>query len=120
MNEVQSIQDILVKLSEFLVSQAPVAWEYLMMIERISSISYILICTVAFLVSSYGLHNLWTNVEKRNISNRDLEVPYFLAMIGFGFMVFVAAVHLLDVWEWVGMFRPDLKIIRDLYEAVKV
>lgn len=117
--------DLVKSLQQAAVQYGPEALQLVLNLRRLDALaqlaSGLIAVAVVFLffkVFQY-LQCRWTLKE---ISENDMEIPlgvaYMALVLGIIGCSIWAISDLLDFWNWVGVFRPDLAIAHDIYEKV--
>jgi len=115
-----NINKIASQIKDVFTHYTPQAWEIVKQIKQIDSFYYLLIAlifTVVPLVALFFVPKLFKKLE----GFCDREAKWFIIIMYTSFVFFIFAVNvtdLLNLWEWVGAFNPQLAIAHDLVEKV--
>jgi hypothetical protein len=105
----------------------PMAWETMLLLKRIEGIQALIpgiICFVAAPVAAYILRRHWKTAKAAydgygyfDLTDTNPAIVLPCAAITF-FGSAAAIIRLLDMWNWVAVFYPELAIAHDILEKV--
>ncbi len=106
------------QLTELAQQQAPAAWELAKGVARVSAGAGVFY-GIGFLIFSIIAAKLskrlwrWAKRVDPDGDNPTVAVPFFVGLVSCGFLV-ASLGYLLDIWNWVGLFYPELWIAHGL------
>lgn len=108
---------------EVISKYAPKAWEALCTIKYITSLynllSGVLLVVFSILLIFAGKY-AYNKYSEDSYDSKEEWVPVFVLCWAMAFITIVGCfVNLLDLDNWLGLFRPDLAIIKDAMDAMK-
>jgi hypothetical protein len=108
-------QTYLLHTMKLLEHSAPLAYSYAAQLHRIDCIQQILIGLLALVMGLLGVH--WLRAIKQITDDlmmiTMMMLKIFMTVIG----LIAAATILLNIWNWVGIFDPQMGLAHTLYAA---
>lgn len=98
----------------------PVAWDTMLWLVRIDAIQYLgagFICLGILIAILYWSIRLIKEGIKEQEERKGVPGILLLVVGGTGFFV-GTVVNLLDIWNWVGLFYPELYLAKQLIDKV--
>ena len=117
----KKIVDILTQLQNAVVSYAPKAWQIAIAVKRVDCLQSLILGIALLVIAGWPLRLLVIKMIGR-LQEDNLDAAGFFGGI-FGGVAFLvcsvgAAVLLLNVWNWIGVFDPSFALMHDLYRKV--
>lgn len=111
--------EIIDKIQQGVVSHAPQAMELALNVVRVNAVSELLSALLVAVVAGCGVRSLWRIAVKMKGENDDGPWPLmYLASIIPLIALVQAAFTLLGAWNWVGVFYPELRLAKDVFDSV--
>lgn len=101
------------------LSTAPMVWEKMVVLTQFESIAYLIsgaVCLVLAIICTFAAFRSAKKHDEREIPSHN-DAPL---VFGFGTLIFAipGLINLLYIWNWVGAFSPESRLIARLIGAV--
>lgn len=107
-----SLQEAAKQITTKLIDTAPKAFEIICNIKTIDSLQLI-----ALGIGFVALSVFFAFVLKTIINQGDEEFAIFVGTFTFVPCAIASLIFLFNMWNWIGVFNPELAIAKDLYQA---
>jgi putative flippase GtrA len=104
------------------VSTAPMIWEKMVVLTQFESIAYLIsgaVCLVLAIICAFAAFRSAKKYDERENPGYN-DAPLGFMAFGFGTFIFAipGLINLLYIWNWVGAFSPESRLIARLIGAV--
>ena len=127
--EDMKLHEIAAELKKHVLDLAPQAWDLLKWVVRVEALQLLVPSVLAFLILPYvNIKYVWP-LYKRGLEEYKsggmfddegegkVGISIFIMILSTAALIF-ASVCLLDVWNWVALFQPEIEIAHRVYEKV--
>ena len=100
------------------MTTAPMVWEKMVTLTQFESIAYLIVGGVSLLLTIVFTYLLLKSIKYYESRCDEAPVGVILLMIATYFSTLSAGINLLYIWNWIGAFSPESRLIARLIGAV--
>jgi len=121
LNVQERLVELSVKLESLAVENAPEAWNTALTVVQISYAQRLVLSFCGLALGSILAYACWRFVKKVSLWDHDTvgyEIGAFISGMVGGLMLIGSLINVFTIWNWVGIFRPELVIAKRILDSI--